>query len=69
MRAWMREQRKKKGFTMREMGEKLDISESYYSLIEKGERQQSLDMALASRLSLIFGVSLEYIAAQERQPV
>ena len=43
----------------------LGISESYYSMIERGERQQKLDIALAVKMSEIFGVSLEYIVNQE----
>ena len=66
MRNWMEHARKSKGLTMRETGEKLGISESYYSMIERGERQQSLDIALAAKMSSVFGVSLEYIVEQEQ---
>lgn len=67
MRDWMERARKAKGLTMKATGEKLGISESYYSMIERGERQQSLDIALAAKMSIVFGVSLEYIVEQEQR--
>ena len=50
---------------MKAAATQLGISESYYSMIERGERQQKLDIALAVRMSGVFGVSLEYIVNQE----
>lgn len=47
MRQWMIQARKDAGLTMQETAEKLGISESYYSLIERGERQANMDIALA----------------------
>ena len=40
MREWLKNSRKEKGITMSELASKLDISESYYCLIENGERQK-----------------------------
>ena len=67
MRNWMEQARKAKGLTMKMTGEQLGISESYYSMIERGERQQNLDIALAAKMSSVFGVSLEYIVEQEQK--
>ena len=64
MRDWMEKARKGCGFTMKVTATKLGISESYYSMIERGERQQNLDIALAAKMSSVFGVSLEYIVNQ-----
>ena len=66
MREWMEQARKKRGLTMKMAGAELGISESYYSMIERGERQQNLDIALAAKMSGVFGVSLEYIVEQEQ---
>lgn len=66
MRTWMEQARKKCGLTMKMAGTQLGISESYYSMIERGERQQNLDIALAAKMSGVFGVSLEYIVEQEQ---
>lgn len=65
MREWMEKTRKDRKMTMKDTARKLDISESYYSMIERGERQAKLDISLASKLSVAFGVSLEFIVTQE----
>lgn len=65
MRAWLKEERLKKGYTMAQMGEKLGITESYYSLIEAGERQKSMDISLAVKLAKIFSMSTLQIVELE----
>lgn len=65
MRGWMKEAREGCNFTMKECADKLDISESYYSMIEGGTRQQRIDIALAAKISCLFGVSLQYIVDKE----
>lgn len=65
MRSWMEKARKSCGLTMRAVATQLGVSESYYSMIERGERQQKLDIALAVKMSEVFGVSLSHIVAQE----
>lgn len=65
MRTWLKEERLKKGYTMAQMGEKLDITESYYSLIEAGERQKKMDITLAVKLAKIFSVSPQQIVELE----
>ena len=49
------------------MSKKLDISESYYNLIENGERQKNLDLSLVTKLAELFDVSVEWIAEQEKE--
>lgn len=46
MRDKLREARKNKGLTQKEMAEKLKISKAYYCLIEKGQRRVCVDLAL-----------------------
>lgn len=65
MRDWLIKARTDKGLTMRQMGEALDISESYYSLIESGERQKRMDLALVTRLSAVLGIPITEIAKKE----
>lgn len=67
MRSWMETARKSCGLTMKAAATKLGISESYYSMIERGERQQKLDIAIAVKMSGVFGISLEYIVSQEEK--
>ena len=67
MRDWLKEQREKKGFTMKEMAEKLDISEGYYSYIEAGTRQKKMDITLVSKLADIFRLKIQQIVDYESQ--
>lgn len=61
MREWMKALRTEKGLTMKEMGERLHISESYYCAIENGDRQKKMDITLAVGIANILGVSVKRI--------
>lgn len=69
MREWLKALRVEKGLTMKAMGEKLHISESYYCAIENGDRQKKMDVAIASGLAEIFGVPIaRIIELDQEQP-
>ena len=68
MRDWLKALREKKGFSIKQAAEQLDISESYYCLIENGERQKKLDFSLVVKLSQLLGVSMQEIATFEARP-
>ena len=65
MRDWLKEKRTAKGMTMAEMATRLDLSESYYSKIESGDRQRKMDIRLVSKLCKILDISIEEIIAKE----
>lgn len=65
MREWLKNLREEKGFTQKRLGELLDISESYYSYIEAGDRQKAMDISLARKLSQALGISVEQIVEFE----
>ena len=67
MRDWLKEKRVESGFTMAQMASKLEITEAYYSLIESGERQKKMDVAIAAKLSAVFGIPLKQIVKLENQ--
>ena len=67
MRIWLKTLREKRNFTQLAVAEKLCISESYYNLIENGERQKKLSIELAQKLADVFGVTFEYICDQENR--
>ena len=67
MREWLKEKRCAAGLTMKQIAEKLNMTESYYSYIENGNRQKKMDIPLASKLSVVFGIPLETIAELEKQ--
>ena len=66
MRDWLLAARKKSGLTQLEVAKKLDITESYYSFIESGSRQKKMDISLAAKLSVVFGIPVEQIIENER---
>lgn len=65
MRSWLKSAREKQGLTMKQVAEKLHISESYYCAIENGARQQSMDISLAQALSDILHVPMKHILDAE----
>ncbi len=67
MREWLRKSRKDKQITMSDMARKLGISESYYCLIENGERQKRMDISLLTKLSDILGIPISEIVKLEEK--
>lgn len=63
----MREKRLEANLTMAQMAEKLDITESYYSLIEAGQRQKDMDISLAVNLAKIFSIPTIQIVEYEKE--
>ena len=59
--------RKEKGMTQLEVAKKIDVSESYYYYIENGDRQKKMDVALAAKLSVVFGIPVAQIIELENQ--
>lgn len=54
---------------MKEMANRLGISESYYSLIENGERQKKMDVVLMSGLSAVLGIPVSKIIKDESDAI
>lgn len=67
MRDWLKEKRDKHGYTMAKMASMIGITESYYSMIEAGDRQKKMDVALAAKLSVVFGIPVSEIIELENQ--
>lgn len=65
MREWLKNSRNEKGLTMKELGAKLGISESYYCAIESGTRQKDMDLTLVAALSSVLGISVADIVIYE----
>ena len=61
MRMWLRDIRKKKGFTQNEAAKHMKKTRQAYNLIEKGERQSDLNLSTMIAISDLFGLSLEEI--------
>lgn len=67
MRDWLVDYRTKAGLTQAQMAKKLNISEAYYSYIEKGERQKKMDLSLVFKLSDIFCITAQQIVEHEKK--
>ena len=67
MRDWLASIRKEKGMTQLEVAKKLDMSESYYCYVESGVRQKKMDVALAAKLSVVFGIPVTKIIELENE--
>ena len=65
MREWLKEERIKRGLKQKEMADKLDLSAEYYNYIENGQRQKSLDITLAAKISVIFCIPIQQIVELE----
>ena len=65
LRVWLKELRLSKKLTQEEMASKLGITQTMYSKIENVERQEKMDLELASKLSSIFRISLKRIQEYE----
>ena len=61
MRSWLRDLRLSKRLTQEDVASMLGISQTMYSKIETGERQEKMDLELASKLANIFKISLKKI--------
>lgn len=69
MRSWLKRLRTEKNLTQSNIAEIMQISRQQYSFIELGKRQAKLELATASKLSEIFGISLDDIRTfEEREP-
>lgn len=65
MRDWLKNLRIRNQKTQKEVAVELDISESYYNMIENGERQPDMNLSIMKRLSETFQVSLQFIVDEE----
>ena len=57
--------RKEHGLKSSDMAKRLDLSESYYSQIEKGNRQKKMDIALVALISNVTGMSMQEVIEYE----
>lgn len=62
---WLKELRKNKGWTQAKVAQKLGVTAAQYAYIEAGERQADLNLSTASKLAVIFKISLSKIRNYE----
>ena len=66
MREYLKNKREELQLTQLDVAKELCVSESYYSLIEKGSRQKKLGLDIAVKLSGVLGVEVDWIIEQEK---
>lgn len=69
MREWLKIRRKEMGFTMKELGARLGISESYYCAIENGGRKEQLSLTMIASLAEILEVPVEIVLEHEMERI
>lgn len=67
MREYLKTLRRKNNMTQSEVAKKIGIGEPAYSMIETMERRKDLNLSLIHSFSEIFGVTTDYIIAEERK--
>ncbi len=67
MREYLKTLRRERNMTQSEVAKKLGIGEPAYSMIETMERRKDLSLSLIHSFSEIFGVTTDYIIAEERK--
>lgn len=65
-REYLKKLRADAGLTTQEVADAFGITKQYYSLIETGASQKRMDITLVRRIATLFGVTLEFVAEQER---
>lgn len=66
MRQYLKDLRLKKGLSQTVVSEKIGITQSYYNMIESGQRQEDMSLSLIDKLAEVFDVSVLYIVEQEK---
>ena len=65
MRKYLKELRKKVGYTQTDMARMLKITNASYAMIELGERQKDMSISFAEKLSKAFNVPVSLIMEEE----
>lgn len=66
MRKYLKEIREKAGLSQLECANRLDISESYYNMIEAGKRMPDMSLSMMEKIADLFHVSVLFIADKEK---
>ena len=66
MRKYLKEIREKAGLSQLEYAKRLDISESYYNMIEAGKRMPDMSLSMMEKIADLFHVSVLFIADKEK---
>lgn len=66
-REYLRRLRAEKGLSSAEVADIFGMTRQNYSLIETGAGQKRMDVTICVQISELFGISLDQVAAYERE--
>lgn len=58
MREWLKDTRLQQRLTQKQIADAIGVTESYYCMIEGGDRQKKMDVTLAIKIGNVLGLSL-----------
>ena len=64
-RTWLKERRVRARLNCKDMADKVGVSESYYYMLEAGDRQQNMDMDTALRIAKALDTEWQEIFREE----
>ncbi len=67
MREWLKDLRNEKGLSQSEIAMELGMGQSYYAMIENGERQKDMSVSMAEKLAGVLDVPLTVILDNEKR--
>lgn len=67
MREYLKQLRTEMGMTMQDVADAFGMTRQYYEMIESGDRQKKMDFSLVTKISDLFGISMEKIAEYEQE--
>ena len=65
MRTYLAKMRIERHMSQQDVARAIGISESYYDLIERGERQKDMDYSLLVKFSCLFNTSIDALVSHE----
>ncbi len=66
MREYLKQRRKELGMSQKEVADAIGISQNYYSIIEKGERQKDMKATTLVKLSEVLKIPVSKMLEYER---
>ena len=66
-REYLKQLRISKNMTMQDVADAFGMTRQYYEMIESGDRQKKMDFSLVTKISDLFGISMEKIAEYEQE--
>ena len=65
LREYLKKLRQDMRMSQQAVADKMGVYQSYYNMIETGERQADMSLSVMQRLAAVFSVPVEYILEQE----